>query len=89
MFKGTTTYDSGELKVTVTTSEICQDDEIFPSEKIERPIAKPVAAYQKHKVPVPKKKPFKRVARHKSQSKSQNRRDKVKGNKKRKSKKGQ
>ncbi|XP_024018908.1 ribosomal RNA-processing protein 17 [Morus notabilis] len=80
---GTSTYDNGDLKVTVTTSEISREDEAFPIEKIgERAVAQSVTAQRKHNVPVTKKKPFKRVARSKSRPKSHNRKDKKKAKKK-------
>ncbi|XP_062087337.1 uncharacterized protein LOC133794156 [Humulus lupulus] len=87
---GTTIYDNGDLQVSVTTSEITREEDIIPSVKIERPLVQPIAASQKHKVPVTKKKPMKRVVRHKSKSKSKSekRGDKTKGSKRKKSKNG-
>lgn len=83
LFAGTSTYDNGDLKVTVTTSEISREDEAFPIEKIgERAVAQSVTAQRKHNVPVTKKKPFKRVARSKLRPKSHNRKDKKKAKKK-------
>lgn len=83
MVTGTTTYDNGDLKVTVTTSKISPEDEDFPSEKTGEGavVAQPIATQRKHNVPVAKKKAFKRVGRNKSRPKSHNRKDKKKGKK--------
>ncbi|XP_059659632.1 ribosomal RNA-processing protein 17 [Cornus florida] len=78
---GTTMYDNGDVKVTVTTSEISREEE-SPYERSEAPAA-PIsvgaAEKKKHKMQVSKKKPFKKVSKHRSRSKTQNKRDKRKG----------
>ncbi|KAL5579323.1 hypothetical protein UlMin_011765 [Ulmus minor] len=81
---GTTTYDNGDFKVTVTTSEISRVEEIVPSVRIEVPTTtkESIGAQTKHNVPTAKKKPFKRVAKQKSRPKSKNGRDKKNGKKK-------
>lgn len=84
--KGTTTYDNGDMKVTVMTSEISHEEEIYPNEKTQKtPVPKLIGADRKHNVPV-KKKPFKSVTKRKSRPKPQSKRDKRKG--KNKTKKG-
>lgn len=70
------------MKVTVTTSEISHEEETFPNEKTQAPVAQPIGADRKHNVPVTTKKPFKRVAKRKSHPRPQNKRDKRKGKKK-------
>ncbi|CAN6683228.1 unnamed protein product [Malus baccata var. baccata] len=60
---GTTTYDNGEMKVTVTTHEIFREEEI--------------GASKKHNVPVRKTKPPKKAAKRKSRPKLQRERDKT------------
>ncbi|KAF3972335.1 hypothetical protein ACB098_05G199100 [Castanea mollissima] len=81
---GMTTYDNGNMKVTVTTCEISREEETLPSDKTEAAVPRPAGADKKHTVPVTKKKAFKRVARTKSRSKPQNKRDKKKGKNKNK-----
>lgn len=70
------------MKVTVTTSEISHEEEAFSNEKTQASMAQPIGATRKHKVPVTKKKPFKRVAKQKSRPKPQKKREKRKGKKK-------
>jgi ribosomal RNA-processing protein 17 len=82
--KGTTTYDNGNMKVTVTTSEISGEEEILPSDKTQVAVPQLIGADKKHNVPVSKKKAFKRVAKRKSRPKPQNKRDRKKGKKKNK-----
>ncbi|KAL6221174.1 hypothetical protein ACLB2K_008926 [Fragaria x ananassa] len=79
---GTTTYDNGDIKVTVTTSEISQEVEIHPVKKTEAVVPETVGANKKNNVPVSKKKPFKKVGKRKSGPKMQKKRDKRKGKEK-------
>ncbi|XP_050370174.1 ribosomal RNA-processing protein 17 [Argentina anserina] len=79
---GTTTYDNDEIKVTVTTSEISQEEEVHPVKKPEAVVPETVGAYKKHNVPVSKKKPLKKVGKRKSGPKMQKKRDKRKGKEK-------
>ncbi|KAH7545919.1 hypothetical protein FEM48_Zijuj01G0145300 [Ziziphus jujuba var. spinosa] len=82
----TTTYDNGDTKVTVMTSEISHEEEIYPNEKTgTTTVPKLIGAVREHNLPV-KKKPFKRVTKHKSRPKPQSKREKRK--RKNKSKKG-
>lgn len=68
--KGTTTYDNGDMKVTVTTSEISREDDQSLIGKMQAAVPRPIeVAEKKHKLTVSKKKPFKRVTKHKSQTK--------------------
>ncbi|KAK9936266.1 hypothetical protein M0R45_013115 [Rubus argutus] len=79
---GTTTYENGDIKVTVTTSEISREEEINPVEKTEAIVPETVGANKKNNVPVSKKKPFKKVGKRKSGPKMQKKRDKRKGKEK-------
>ena len=83
VFEGTTTYDNGDIKVTVTTSELSQEEEIHPVKKTEAVVPETVGANKKNNVPVGKKKPFKKVGKRKSGPKMQKKRDKRKGKEKR------
>ncbi|XP_068325187.1 ribosomal RNA-processing protein 17 [Pyrus communis] len=76
---GTTTYDNGEMKVVVTTSEISREEESDPDEKPEAAVPESVGASKKHKIPVKKTKPLKKAAKRKSRPKLQRKRDKRKG----------
>ncbi|XP_023003425.1 ribosomal RNA-processing protein 17 [Cucurbita maxima] len=78
----TTTYDSGNIKVTVTTSEVRREEEIDPIDKPQASTSQLLAKDKKHSLPITKKKPFKKVARKKSRSKSRSKTDKKKGRKK-------
>jgi ribosomal RNA-processing protein 17 len=82
--KGTTTYDHGNMKVTVTTSEISPEEETFPSDKTQVAVPQLIGADKKHNMPVTKKKAFKRAAKPKSRPKPQSKRDRKKGKKKNK-----
>lgn len=78
-------YDNGDVKVTVTTSEISQEEEYLT----ERPLPEApqfVGGPEKNKnsVPVSKKKQFKTVARKRSHPKPQSKRDKRMGKSKKK-----
>ncbi|RXH86078.1 hypothetical protein DVH24_017131 [Malus domestica] len=79
--QGTTTYDNGEMKVVVTTSEISREEESDPDEKPEAALPESVGASKKHKIPVKKTKPLKKAAKRKSRPKLQRKRDKRKGTK--------
>lgn len=74
-------YDNGDVKVMVTTSEIIGDEEELKSEKMEKDVPRLTTGSKEkqHKIPVTKKKPFKRVERRKSRPKPQSKRDKRKG----------
>ncbi|KAJ6769751.1 NUCLEOLAR PROTEIN 12 [Salix purpurea] len=76
---GTTKYDNGNMQVTVTTSEISREDEDGHSEKTQATVPRLNEAGKLHKLSVTKKKSFKKVLKHKSRSKPQNKRDKKKG----------
>ncbi|XP_058195463.1 ribosomal RNA-processing protein 17 isoform X2 [Rhododendron vialii] len=78
--EGTALYDNGDVRVTVTTSEISREEEL----PIERPLAAALPstvgdAKKQHKVPVNKKKPFKRVVKTRPRRKQQKKRDIRKG----------
>ncbi|KAF7149534.1 hypothetical protein RHSIM_Rhsim02G0120100 [Rhododendron simsii] len=78
--EGTALYDNGDVRVIVTTSEISREEEL----PIERPLAAALPstggdAKKQHKVPVNKKKPFKRVAKTRPRRKQQKKRDIRKG----------
>ncbi|CAA7020813.1 unnamed protein product [Microthlaspi erraticum] len=78
---GTTMYDTGELTVTVTTSEISreEDDKPVRKEKTQSTEAGSTAkAPTKQPVPVRKTKPMKQNRRHKSTTKTMKKRDKKK-----------
>ncbi|XAR59113.1 hypothetical protein NMG60_11014767 [Bertholletia excelsa] len=82
--EGTTTYDGGDVKVTVITSEISREEEI-PSAKLQgAPLPSVGEDVKRHRnVPLHKKKPFKKVAKNKAWKKSHNKKDRSKGKKKR------
>lgn len=78
--EGTALYENGDVTVTVTTSEISREEEL----QIERPLAAAHPstggdAKKQQKVPVNKKKPFKRVAKTRPRRKQQKKRDIRKG----------
>jgi ribosomal RNA-processing protein 17 len=82
--KATKTYENDDLKVTVVTKEINPEEESFPSERKEAAPGvspHPIVADKKKSVPINKKKPFKKVAKNKSQPKQRSKRDKRKGKK--------
>lgn len=76
-------YDTGEVKVMVTTSEISREEEL-PSEKSEAVVPRSIegSKEKQHNIPVVKKKAFKRVEKRRSRPKPQSKRDKRKGKKK-------
>lgn len=83
---GTATYESGDVRVTVTTSEISREEE---EEKVANERSQLDAApnhlvekQKQNNVPVTKKKQFKKVAKKRSHPKPQSKRDKRKGKKK-------
>lgn len=85
--KGTLEYDNGDMKVTVTTSEISREDKDDHSGKMQTavPMSRLAAGDdKKHNLAVTKKKSFKKVSKHKLRSKPHNKRDKKKGKKKNK-----
>ncbi|CAF2082543.1 hypothetical protein BRARA_F00750 [Brassica rapa] len=77
---GTTMYDTGELKVTVTTSEISrEEDEPVRREKTQSTESGSTAkASTSQPAPLRKSKPAKQNRRHKSSTKTMKKRDKKK-----------
>jgi ribosomal RNA-processing protein 17 len=78
--EGTALYENGDVRVTVTTSEISREEE----SPIERPLAAAFVSTggdvkKQHKVPVNKKKSFKRVVKNRPRKKQQKKRDIKKG----------
>ncbi|KAK4421255.1 hypothetical protein Salat_2076000 [Sesamum alatum] len=84
---GMTTYDNGDVQVTVTTSEIAREEE-YPIIRPEVGGPQSVELFEKSKqrapVPVAKKKQLKKAPRKRSRAKPQSKRDKRKGKKKNK-----
>ncbi|XVF27724.1 hypothetical protein REPUB_Repub14bG0133200 [Reevesia pubescens] len=81
LVEGTTLYDSGNMTVTVTTSEISRkEEEDLTSEKTHKAMLKSVGdgVDRKHKLLVSKSKPFKKVAKHSSRPPSKRDRNKAK-----------
>ncbi|KAK9706644.1 hypothetical protein RND81_07G141300 [Saponaria officinalis] len=80
---GTTTYENGDVIVTVTTSELNLEEEkdhpVTKSTSV-RPVS--AGAKKQQNIPVSKKKPFKKVRKGSSRPKLQNKRERRKGNKK-------
>ncbi|GLT83036.1 hypothetical protein SLE2022_013490 [Rubroshorea leprosula] len=76
----TTTYDNGNVTVTVTTREISREEGTFAGEKRHSNMSKLAEASRKHSLPVSKS--FKKVAKHKTQPKPLKKREKKKGKKK-------
>lgn len=77
-------YDNGDIKVTVTTSEITRE-ELFPTMKVHPGGGEQIGvAEKKQHIPVSKKKAFKRVSKRKSHRKPQSKNDRKKGKKKNK-----
>ncbi|XP_074269949.1 uncharacterized protein LOC141592949 [Silene latifolia] len=84
VFEGTTTYENGDVMVTVTTSDLTRKEEE------DRPLTKSTSlppaftkgAGKQHNIPVRKKKPMKKVRKGSSRPKLQNKRERRKGNKK-------
>ncbi|KAG2256820.1 hypothetical protein Bca4012_093900 [Brassica carinata] len=79
---GTTMYDTGELKVTVTTSEISCEEEDEPvrrekTQSTESDVST-VKASTSQPLPLRKSKPSKQNRRHKSSTKTMKKRDKKK-----------
>ncbi|KAL9243572.1 hypothetical protein vseg_017444 [Gypsophila vaccaria] len=82
-FSGTTTYENGDVIVTVTTSELTREEE--EDHPVRKPRSLPPVstdARKQNKVPVCKIKPFKKVRKGSSRPKLQNKRERRKGNKK-------
>ncbi|KAH9623112.1 hypothetical protein KSS87_013691 [Heliosperma pusillum] len=81
---GTTTYENGDVMVTVTTSDLTHQEE--ENRTLTKSTALPPAftkgAGKQHKIPVSKKKPMKKVRKGSSRPKLQNKRERRKGNKK-------
>lgn len=76
-------YDTGHMKVTVTTSKISREDESNPREINAREMlqSRPSGTEKRNSPAVSEKKSFKRVAKQKPRS-SYKKRDKKKGKKK-------
>ncbi|KAI3498847.1 hypothetical protein L1887_34633 [Cichorium endivia] len=72
---GTKVYDTGSVKVLVTTSEISREDDSLKGAEIPK---LPPGPEKKHNLPV-KKKQFKKVEKRRSRPKTQTKRDKRKG----------
>ncbi|XP_071690048.1 uncharacterized protein [Rutidosis leptorrhynchoides] len=72
---GTKVYDTGKVKVMVTTSEISREDDSVKIPKL------PPGSEKNSNLQVIKKKPFKKVEKRKSRPKAQTKRDKRKGKK--------
>ncbi|XP_076925551.1 uncharacterized protein LOC143588434 [Bidens hawaiensis] len=70
---GTKVYDTGNVKVMVTTSEISREDNPAEVPKL------PLGSEKKSNLQVIKKKPFKKVERRRSRPKTLTKRDKRKG----------
>ncbi|KAJ0668596.1 hypothetical protein HanPI659440_Chr17g0691211 [Helianthus annuus] len=70
---GTKVYDTGNVKVMVTTSEISREDDFAEVPKLI------LGSEKKPNLPVIKKKPLKKVERRRSRPKAQTKRDKRKG----------
>ncbi|KAL0544034.1 hypothetical protein IC582_019145 [Cucumis melo] len=81
-FSEARTYDNGNVKVTVTTSEVSREGEIDPIDKPQTAIAQLLGKDKKHNLPITKKKLFKKVAKQRSRPKLRSKRDKKKGRKK-------
>lgn len=81
--KGTKTYENDDLKVTVVTRVINPDEEeSCPIERKEAAVTPhSVVTDKKKAVPISNRKPFKKVAKHRSQPKPRSKRDKRKGKK--------
>ncbi|KAL1290593.1 hypothetical protein HN51_059242 [Arachis hypogaea] len=75
------TYESGDLTVTVVTSEINPKEESYLSERKEAAGSHPIFSEGKHKLPINNKKAFKKVAKHRPRSKPKSKRNKNKGKK--------
>ncbi|KAD7117232.1 hypothetical protein R6Q59_006190 [Mikania micrantha] len=73
---GTKVYDTGNIKVMVTTSEISREDDSAEIPKMT------LGSEKKQNLPVVKKKPFKKVEKRRSRPKTLTKRDKRKGKKK-------
>ncbi|KAJ9168925.1 hypothetical protein P3X46_020401 [Hevea brasiliensis] len=83
---GTMEYDNGDMKVTVTTTEISREDKDDHGGKMQTAVPMPRLAGddKKHNLSVSKKKSFKKVSKHNSRSKPHDKRDRRKGKKKNK-----
>ncbi|KVH96913.1 Nucleolar protein 12, partial [Cynara cardunculus var. scolymus] len=77
---GTQVYETGSVKVMVTTSEISREDDSLNGNLRAAEIPKLTPASEKKlNLPVIKKKPFKKVEKRRSRPKTQTKRDKRKG----------
>ncbi|MED6133237.1 hypothetical protein PIB30_026562 [Stylosanthes scabra] len=77
----TKTYESGDLTVTVVTSEINPEEGSYLGERKEATVSHPLVSEERHKLPTNNKKAFKKVAKQKSRRKPSSKRDKKKGKK--------
>ncbi|XP_011086113.1 ribosomal RNA-processing protein 17 [Sesamum indicum] len=82
---GMTTYDNGNVQVTVMTSEIAREEE-YPINRPEVGGPESVEVFDKRKqrAPVARKKQLKKAPKKRSRAKTQSKRDKRKGKKKNK-----
>lgn len=77
---GTTSYENGDMKVIVTTSEIAHEEEENPIEKsAPLPAVSIGVAEKKHNLPVSKKKAFKKSTKGRSRTKLVSKRERRKG----------
>lgn len=77
---GTTSYENGDMTVTVTTSKIIhEEEEEYPVEKSAPLTPVSTGAVKKHNIPVSKKKPFKKATKGKSRTRLVSKRDRRKG----------
>lgn len=78
--EGTTSYENGDMKVIVTTSEIAHEEEENPIEKsAPLPAVSIGVAEKKHNLPVSKKKAFKKSTKGRSRTKLVSKRERRKG----------
>ncbi|XP_021688009.2 uncharacterized protein LOC110670313 [Hevea brasiliensis] len=77
---GTTEYDNGDMKVTVTTSDISREDKEDHSGMMQTAVAMPtlIGDDKKHNLAFSKMKSFKKVPKHKLRLKTHNKRERTK-----------
>ncbi|XP_057544150.1 uncharacterized protein LOC130823534 [Amaranthus tricolor] len=78
---GTTSYDNGDMTVTVTTKIIAREEEEYPIQKAAAPLsaASTEEPGKKIKIPVSSKKSFKKASKGRSRPKLNSKRDRRKG----------
>ncbi|VFQ81672.1 unnamed protein product [Cuscuta campestris] len=79
LVSGTTMYDHGDVQITVTTSEITPEMEDTPALIPPHVPSGEIKDTRRKKIPVSKKKPFKKAAKKKTRAKPLNKRDRKKG----------